>query len=626
MPSAAPVLDIYKSLIGNANPIEAYSRGVELRAKLDAIAAKQQADSFQMTLDTVKLAQERSESEQKMKLANRELDISSMNAETNRMNAMRGLKSAGGRAAAPAPATPNLIDHGDGSFSVDFSGQAGNTQVPTEGEGDGKEPVAPLQTGEAQSPSLLPSGGTAPAPPSQMALPIMPGQAPRSAPTTTAAPAPSAPTGAPTAGAAPPHKGLYGPPAYSITPRGTTVTMKPLEQPKPAQPPMSSEQFDQMEKLAKAQGLKLTKINADENGLPKFSWDRVPESDAPKLSPEQEKTMIPMFAEIVSAATAARQARATPEQKMPLVNVTNSADMTPELWDDADAIAKEQGIVDPVPMRALEEKVHQYVDTLNGYRRMNGSAILQTRAGVMADLGFNTKKTEPASTAAPNASAAPQGNSAPAASKADLASNGDQVAALKAEIVALPAGSPERKQKEAFLASIKAGAQSKGATQPGMASAQERLAAAGAKSTAILKQAQEAPNQADEAKKLAENEKWIGAKVDLAEAIVASGKSLESLDFIRPEVQPFKNQRSTYFFDEWLREHGEKSGLKAMDGKRLTADSPMFVNNDGRTIKLKELFRATLDDPAITGAAATGEAKSGLSQRGRDLYKKAVSN
>lgn len=152
MPNAAPVLGLYEKMLGNVNPIAAFAQGAQLRTRLDAIAAEQAAQSFQTTLDFMRLADERSIANQKMALASRELDIDAMNAVTNRMNAERALsgRSSTAKAATPGPPQPFFGIDEDGNMFMTF----GAPQPTDPGSTPPDDTVTPLDQAAPPSPSL----------------------------------------------------------------------------------------------------------------------------------------------------------------------------------------------------------------------------------------------------------------------------------------------------------------------------------------------------------------------------------------------------------------------------------------------------------------------------------------
>lgn len=655
MPNAAVAADIYKHLIGNVNPIQAFTQGAELRARLDTIAANQQAQSFQGVLDSVKMADQRSQDKMKMELANRELDLRVFNANTNRMNATRGLQNAAGKGSASGGITPIFSQGEDGKLMLTF---------PTKSPGDGGDAsqtptdvtaVQPLTNGtpEPKLPNAPPAGVTGPS------AALFPTTAPAQPPTAPAGPQQAsapAPAAASPMGAAPAATNPGGYFASSLRTdknmqfAGATFT---YQEPKTGKPVMNPEALNNLKNFAATWGLKPEKLEMDEKGLPKitFAQENASKSDfsVSSLPAEAQKQALPMMTELGTLAEGVRSATPTNAQKMAYVGVTDPNLMTDELWREGYTRAMQKGDVDPQPQYDLSLKAREFAAFMN--LQFNGKAgyVPSTEATVLSSLniapvvppgaqtqaqpttasagakpraGEGTVLRLPAAGAAPAgpqpaAGAASAGSAAPATSSAQPPSgvNAFRIAGLEqTEIPKLEGKAAAAKTEPEKLAANQALAEAKKqladlkAANPPLFSdrkvtisqtpvtAEAEIARAKAISSSVtpkpVAEAQARSVKTEQAKRL-----WESKKLILLRVLNDTGANLDEMDKLDPKT-------NTTGADVWFQKNKDKliaAGIASSDGD-LKVNSPLFTNEDGRSITFAHVFSALLSDPRFRDA------------------------
>lgn len=146
-----------------ADPIGAFSAGVQLRSNLQKIDLAAQAGQMDTLLNIVKIQNEQADSRIKEQLSKEQMQIAWYNAESNRINAMKPRAGTTGYGTGASPFS-GLRFGPNGAMYFD-TGSAGQPQQPgapeayqgpVEGQGDGME-VTPLRPGP-ETPRVLDPG------------------------------------------------------------------------------------------------------------------------------------------------------------------------------------------------------------------------------------------------------------------------------------------------------------------------------------------------------------------------------------------------------------------------------------------------------------------------------------
>lgn len=672
MAADATAAGVYQTLVKNADPLGAYSAGVALRTRLESINLAAQAQTFDVTLNMMKMQQQKAEMAQKAALATQELQIAAYNAETNRMNALRPTRTAAASPTGAGGVQPIFGTDEFGNPTISFGTPAQQpaqapVQQPTDGQGDGTGAgaVAPLDPAAPAAPSLFPTGGAMQAGTAAgMAAPGMPGQ-----PASQPSPAAAAPSGQPApmpmsqpapAGGTPGQLYVKGV-NYNYKTGSFSVSASPERPPGPRVPP-SPEAIVQAKEFWKRQGYQL-EIDIDKDGGVNQTLKATPTLAGKSLGDmplELQKETIPVMTQLVGIAQEKPAAQPGPEPGW----FASLMGAKPE-----PGVSEEQARADRLQRGLETAKTIQsrFAQAFRGDLNYQPPSIRD----IMLDAGFSNdeldqaaKAAQPSQQAQAPAPAGPASTAAPAPA-APAAAPANTQAEAQAEAQDLRTRIPtlneavnnartpeERLQAGAALRDAKVRLEQlerQGATasaapaptdgKPGQQgltyqNGQFRPAAAPAAGTpapaptpvaapAPAGQSAAATNAAisERETQRARDEgtfgkgdtgndaKWTGAKQSLLKALNDTNTPLARVDFLGPRLPTITGAVSSGM-KEWFDKNKARINLKPMDNNPLSLDSPIFVDKWGRTIKLREIYHALLRDPSVQRAANNARGQS----------------
>lgn len=618
MPNAAIAAQTYNGLTSPADPIGAFVAGASLRAKMKQLDLAAQNDVFQSTLSSLKLANDREELRQRSAFQEQSLRIAEFNAQTGRMNAQRALqKSTAGAGGANIFSAMGVDEEGNVYLDPTKLGggqqtaQTDEYQGPTSGEGDitnGSEEVTPLTPSPA-TPSVLPTGGQAAAPPPDMTLPTMPGAAPRTAPT--------APGGK--------KPGRMYLSSIGVNAKGQpSLSFKPTDPKDIAGPQVTPQILEGLNKQYEHLGVMAVPSSGDtKKGVTEYHFVERPnlkggDFSIASLSGDVQKSFLDDV-DTIRSLSIQRQEPGDAEKMIAagvdpnLVKKDPGAaakKMTPQMWDAGYANAKKQSEAE------LIAKASEHAQKLNRLFAGRPGYVPRTGLTVLNELGISDLQPQPAAPvpAAPPAPAVPLTQAPAAAMKtapAPAAGATSQVTALQQEIAALPPGK-ERSQKEAFLQTLqKTQAKTSAPADPAPKVDDSDPWAMPAKQPA-------APEPASP-KVQAANLQWENTKGALMRGLKTTLTQEQIQDLVTNDLpsdpdRPEQGNSTVEKQSAWIRQHGKELGLKDKNGNPAKYDSVMFTDHEGRDIRLGEIFSALAKDPRFKqGFDSKGTASTGRS-------------
>lgn len=407
MAADATAASVYQGLVKNADPIGAFSAGVQLRSNLQKIDLAAQAGQMDTLLNIVKLQNDQADARIKEQLAKEQQQLAWYNAETNRINAMRP-RTTSGSSNTSGYAMPQIIDHGDGSFDIAMPGE----QAPTSGEGDMTMPeaggVLPLTSGPEDA-SLLPMGGSAPVEPGMAPLPGMgigrgmtvasasqpsgrqqptgshiPGMPDPfgTAPVAAQQPTVAGPSGMAQATTASTKKGKFE--IGSFNPKTGSMSLRPIAEKDKEDAPVQPAPPEVLQKWSAIyDGFGKVAVPTTEKGFPQgFKFEDKPTlhgKDIGDLSADEQKRFGTMATELMTIARDMRMP--TPEAKMAAVGVTDPAKMTEQLWKDGWNKVAGPGAADVLVMKATE---------LAGFKNLMLGTNVHRPETILEQMGVDT--------------------------------------------------------------------------------------------------------------------------------------------------------------------------------------------------------------------------------------------
>lgn len=359
---------------GPADPIRSFTAGASLAAQMDSIRQATQAASFNNTLQLLKLQEAKTDRADRLMLANRELELSAFNAETNRINALRPTRSSG---YGGSGSLQNLIQLPDGSMGVDLGPADGSENVPQGTiladdvnipEGGAYEGIAPLGA-SSDIPQQMPTSGEGDisGPPMSQRVPQGGGLTlPIQGGNNGSNPLLPSPSGAAPAASGGEIVNINGrmvkrlPPNTSITQRGPgfSMTTRTPTSTKPKEVPQQD--WNTMAQLMKLGGLELTGVDGfDSNGRPQpkfekpkekdakalYDFDQLDEETRAKITDSFKRVAFPVppegFTDVEKMAAVGIQ---LPPDADPSAIEAAGAKMTPELWTRGYNILREKAL------------------------------------------------------------------------------------------------------------------------------------------------------------------------------------------------------------------------------------------------------------------------------------------
>lgn len=121
-----------------------------------------------------------------------------------------------------------------------------------------------------------------------------------------------------------------------------------------------------------------------------------------------------------------------------------------------------------------------------------------------------------------------------------------------------------------------------------------------------------APPKEDTARREVAVQTWEQSKAKVARALKSTLTAAEIADLNTSDPADDTAGRGSDRIvkqSKWLQEHAASLGIEARDGKPLRSDSPIFVDHEGRTIRLSEIIQAVYQDPRFK--ASTRESAGG---------------
>lgn len=357
---------------GPADPIRSFTAGASLAAQMDSIRQATQAASFNSTLQLLKLQEAKTDRADRLMLANRELELSAFNAETNRINALRPTRASSGYGGSGS--LQNLIQLPDGSMGVDLGPADGSENVPQGTipaddvnipEGGAYDEMAPLGA-VSDMPQQMPTSGEGDisGPPMSQRVPQGGGLTlPIQGGNNGSNPLLPSPSGAASGGEIVNINGRMVkrlPPNTSITQRGPgfSMTTRTPSEGKPKE--IAPLDWDTMGKLAKFGGLELTGIDGfDANGRPQpkfekpkvkdekalYDFDQLDEETRAKITDSFKRVAFPVPPEgFTNAEKMAAVGIQLPPDATPEDEEAAGSKMTPELWTRGYNILREKAM------------------------------------------------------------------------------------------------------------------------------------------------------------------------------------------------------------------------------------------------------------------------------------------
>lgn len=627
MSADATAAGLYESGVSKFNPLESFLAGVQTAHAAKRLALAESGALFDNVVKQQSLQLQHEELAQKSKALEDQNRLSWFNAETNRINATRTLKS---NASSPGGTVPTTSTDEDGNLILSYAPPATTAnapQAPTEGEGDGPEvtPLSPSTSGA--SPSLLP-----PPPASQ----VKPGPGPSRIST----------TGDPTGMSPPDGSFPYAPnttnpkqPRQYVTGGSTNTktgsntlnwsTTKPGSTKEGGtDAPISPQMFKDYKSLAESEGMTIADMEGTAKGLnhikltPKEGSGDVSISSLPA---EEQKRWGQSMAELVTLANDVRESanlqNLSPAQvdakKMAAVGKTDPKDMTPEDW-----VRGYQLITPAGSLQRLYSKAFEYASLQNLTFAGKKGYVTRTAESVLGYIGVTPPKpglapsadpSKVASTPAAQQTAAPQ-SGAPS----EDADTQTQIAALKQEI-ATEKDPKMRNRKQLFLDQLQTRAKSQSAAAP-QEPADPFAAIAQSKTADEVAQEQMAP------KKELDRQRWEASKQTVLKKMVAGGgrdliSNLSTAD-VGDDQTAGKSRESKW--SEWLDANRGKVNLKTKDGKPVESlEDILWVDADGRKITLRDVISAALQDPrtqdALKAPARSQQRQTAVAQENQGL-------
>lgn len=627
MGNAAIAAQTYQAGLKNVDPIGSIVAGMQMRQAFQRIDLAQEASRREDMFGFAKLGLEREDQATRTALAQEQLKIAQFNAQTNRMNAERAVSKSKAGDGTGMNIWSALKSDENGLY-LDPSALAGaSTPDPSAANvvplpaGDGGSGTPRVLPDSAAGALPLPAGG---APSALAASPLLPSPAGAAA-TPAAVSEPAAPISAnrPTGG-----KLRLG--GITVNSKGQPSLSFKAEDAKDApNPPVTPEFLAGMNEKYKHLGGAFVP-DIDSKGKLSYAWqksDTLHGDFSISSLPEKVQTsflddvtkMIEAGAEIENPSDTAKMQAAgiDPKDK-------NAAKMMLEkgLWDSSYAAAK-------------KEKENELLGTASTYAKkwnaqMAGKPGFVPKSGldVLRDIGITSVQPEQNSTLAAPAgrgngavtATAPAGapSSTPSAARPNAAPAGQQAApSTKATAPAKSAGpagatpssastqiqtlereiaaetDPKvKRQKENFLASLRQ-------NQPAQPTAAAPKAAE-QDPWSMPAKSPEAPPKEDTARREVAVRSWEDSKAKVARALKSTLTASEIADLNQsdaPDDTAGRGSDRIVKQSRWLQEHKDALGIVARDGKPLRSDSPIFIDHEGRTVRLSEIIQAVYQDP-----------------------------
>ena len=655
------------------DPIGAWAAGAQIKTAFERVDLAQQAqrssDMFdfaklglQREFDFAKLGLQREEDATRTDLAKQQMEIAKFNAQTNRMNAERAVKKAAGSDGGTGINIWSALKtdaeglYFDPSALQGSAGTEATTPSVASAEGgatsDGASVMPlPAGTGGSGTPRQLPDAMAG-------ALPLPTGGAPGGAaaspllPSPGGAAAPAAPASAPAAGSGAGKLRLEG---ININAKGQpSLSFKAQAAKDAPNPPVTPEFLAELNKKFEHLGGQFVP-DVDSKGKLSYAWQKTDTlggfsvSDLPadiqKGFQEDVLKMIEAGTEIENPSDQAKMQAAgiDPKDK-------NAAKLMLErgLWDTGYAEAKKQKENELVGMAST------YAKKWNAQFSGKKGFVPKSGLDVLRDIGISSVQPQQAAAqqATPSTASQPKQTANGERNTPTAAPAGAPTAATAVAKSATPAGAPSepdtqgqikalegeiateqnptvKRQKENFLAALKQ-------RQPAAGSPAAKAATPADDYNREIQRNREIASKAKAdityggtpAKEEATRIKWQDSKLKLLKALNATGVSVGAVDFLGPRppasIAGARINSVSYGMDKWLAENKDKTNIKPMDGKPLGPDSPIFIDHMGRTIKLREIYRALLADTKMNGDQAEQTDAAAQVQKGASPEARAV--
>lgn len=677
MPFAAIAAQSRQADMNRLDPMGSFAAGAQIRATLQRLDLAEQAARREDIFSMAKIGLEREELQQKRALTQEQLKIAQYNAVTNRMNASRTAQKLTAGSGVNIFSALKTDENGEvylDPTALADQGSGGAPTVapqeypgPTTGEGDGYE-VAPLSPGGTGIPRTLPDSATG-------GLPLPQGGATASAgtpgvesllPPPQGAAAPAGPayasgTGGQAAPATTPHPNRLYLGRIGVNAKGQpTMSFEP-KKPGDSPPPLPDPAFLQaLNKRYEHLGMMAVPDAENKSGYTFIQRPSLKGEDfsISSLDAETKKTYLEDVNSMIADAAEIENPSDAEKMRSAGVKFKGATPTRDEMEAGYVQMQKEgkdwnaaYNNVKKDKENALMAKATTYAKKLNGAFAGKPGFVPRNGLDVLRDIGLSSAEQTPNS---PTAAPAGRGNvatvnpTAPAGAPpptppqpakktagtsttgrspvagspspaAPISSNDQPRIDFLEKEIATEQDPKIKSQKEAFLSALR---QRQPATVPSSASRGPQEETDAYKMPALPEPA--AP-QADTSKTDTAKRQWEEAKQKVFRTAVSTLTPKKLDDLLNDDPTAFETDVPTSLRGktriqkqhEWVKENADRLGLKSRDGKPLTLESVVFIQeNDGRAIKLKEIIRAAFKDKRyeewVRGQRpSTGEAPTG---------------